>query len=59
MKEWLNCQQATLALTQGVDLFTVSKLLSHKTIQATQIYDKIIDEKKKAAMEALPIIEVK
>jgi len=48
---------ATLALTQGVDLYTVSKLLGHKTIQATQIYAKIVDEKKKAAMESLPVIE--
>ena len=48
---------ATLALTQGVDLYTVSKLLGHKTIQATQIYAKIVDEKKKAAMEMLPMIE--
>ena len=48
---------ATLALTQGVDLYTVSKLLGHKTIQATQIYAKIVDEKKKAAMELLPTIE--
>jgi len=50
---------ATLALTQGVDLYTVSKLLGHKTIQATQIYAKIVDERKKAAMASLPTIEVK
>ena len=50
---------ATLALTQGVDLYTVSKLLGHKTIQATQIYAKIVDEKKKAAMELMPVIEWK
>ena len=50
---------ATLALTQGVDLYTVSKLLGHKTIQATQIYAKIVDEKKKAAMESLPVIELR
>jgi integrase len=49
---------ATLALTKGADLYTVSKLLGHKTIQATQIYAKIVDEKKKAAMELLPTIEV-
>jgi integrase len=49
---------ATLALTEGVDLYTVSKLLGHKTIQATQIYAKVIDEKKRAAMELLPIIKV-
>ena len=50
---------ATLALTQGTDLYTVSKLLGHKTIQATQIYAKIVDEKKKAAMESLPVIELR
>jgi len=50
---------ATLALTWGVDLYTVSKLLGHKTIQATQIYAKIVDEKKKAAMEMLPTIELR
>lgn len=47
---------ATLSLTQGTDLYVVSKLLGHKTIQATQIYAKVIDEKKKAAMELFPII---
>ncbi len=35
----------------------LSKLLGHKTIQATQIYAKIVDEKKKEAMELLPTIE--
>jgi len=50
---------ATLALTQGADLYTVSKLLGHKTIQATQIYAKVVDEKKKAAVESLPMIEVR
>ena len=41
-----------------IALYTVSKLLGHKTIQATQIYAKIVDEKKKAAMELLPVIEI-
>jgi len=51
---------ATLALTQqGADLYTVSKLLGHKSIQATQIYAKIVDEKKKALMDSLPMIEIK
>ena len=50
---------ATLALTQGVDLYTVSKLLGHKNIQVTQIYANVVDEKKKAAMEMLPTIEWK
>lgn len=36
------------------DLWTVSKLLGHKTIQATQIYAKVRDSKKRAAVKALP-----
>ena len=50
---------ATLAITQGSDLYTVSKLLGHKTIQATQIYAEVIDEKKRSAMANLPTIEMR
>ncbi|HIB93913.1 MAG TPA: site-specific integrase [Candidatus Lambdaproteobacteria bacterium] len=49
---------ATLSLTQGADLYTVSKLLGHKKIQTTQIYGKVIDEKKRQAVDALPQLEV-
>ncbi len=45
---------ATLMLTQGVDLYTVSKLLGHKEIKTTQIYARVIDEKKKDAVNKLP-----
>lgn len=45
---------ATLALTYGADLYTVSKLLGHSDVRTTQIYAKIVDEKKKAAVELLP-----
>ncbi|MGQ0828240.1 MAG: tyrosine-type recombinase/integrase [Bacteroidota bacterium] len=41
------------------DLWTVSKLLGHKTIQATQIYTHVRDKKKSAAVKALPKLNLK
>ncbi|WP_264564326.1 tyrosine-type recombinase/integrase [Flavobacterium sp. N3904] len=38
---------ATLQMAAGTDIFTVSKMLGHKSIKTTQIYTKIIDEKKR------------
>lgn len=49
---------ATLCLTNGVDLYTVSKLLGHKDITTTQIYAKIVDAKKKEAVKLIPKISV-
>lgn len=44
---------ATLALTQGADLYSISKLLGHTNVQTTQIYAAIIDQKKQAAVNLL------
>jgi integrase len=45
---------ATMALTRGVDLYTVSKILGHSDIKVTQVYAKIIDSKKDEAINKLP-----
>jgi len=47
---------ATLALTQGNDLYTVSKLLGHREIATTQVYSHIIDSKKVDAVNQLPVL---
>ena len=49
---------ATLLLTNGVDIYTVSKLLGHKEIKTTQVYARIIDEKKKEAVNKIPSIKI-
>lgn len=46
---------ATLQLTKGTDIYTVSKMLGHKKVTTTQIYAKIVDEKKEAAADAIRI----
>jgi integrase len=46
---------ATLQLTLGTDIYTVSKLLGHSEIRTTQIYAKIIDEKKREAANKIKI----
>lgn len=41
---------ATMMLTLNADLYTVSKLLGHSDTSVTQIYAKIVDEKKNEAV---------
>ena len=41
---------ATMMLTLGVDIYTTSKLLGHSNVSTTQIYSKIVDEKKVEAV---------
>lgn len=47
---------ATLLLTYGADIYTTSKILGHASIRTTQIYAEIVNEKKIAAIQALPEI---
>ena len=46
---------ATLQLTNGTDIYTVSKMLGHTKVTTTQIYAKIVDEKKEQAADTIVI----
>ena len=46
---------ATLQLTNGTNIYTVSKMLGHTKVTTTQIYAKIVDEKKEQAADTIVI----
>ena len=46
---------ATLQLSLGTDIYTVSKLLGHKSLKTTEVYAKIIDKKKKEAANRIKL----
>jgi len=46
---------ATLQLAGGTDIYTVSKMLGHTNVNTTQIYTKVVDEKKQKAAKAIKL----
>ncbi|GGW61285.1 site-specific recombinase XerD [Winogradskyella epiphytica] len=46
---------ATLQLSAGTDIYTVSKLLGHRELKTTQIYAKVIDQKKQEAANRIKL----
>jgi integrase len=46
---------ATLQLSFGTDLYTVSKMLGHREIKTTQVYAKIIDKQKREAANKIKL----
>ena len=50
---------ATMLLNIGENLYTVSKLLGHKSINTTQIYAKIIDKTKQDTINNIPEFKIK
>ena len=43
-----------MMLDLGTDIYTVSKLLGHRDLSTTQIYAKILDKNKQAAVARIP-----
>lgn len=46
---------ATLQLAGGTDIYTVSKMMGHTNVRTTQVYAKVVDEKKEKAANAIQI----
>jgi integrase len=46
---------ATLQLSHGTDIYTVSKMLGHRELKTTQVYAKIIDQKKREAANKIKL----
>lgn len=44
---------ATMALTAGADLYTISKLLGHRNISTTTVYATVVDSKRDAATDSV------
>lgn len=49
---------ATLALSSGADLYTVSKLLGHRNVTTTQVYATVLDQGRRKAVDSIPRILV-
>ncbi len=46
---------ATLQLAAGTDIFTISKMLGHRSVKTTQVYVKVIDQKKRDAANRISL----
>lgn len=46
---------ATLQIAAGTDIFTVSKILTHKNVATTQIYAELVSEKKRETVDKISL----
>ncbi len=47
---------ATLQIALGTDIFTVSKMLTHKNVTTTQIYAELVNEKKRESANKISLM---
>lgn len=46
---------ATLLITNGTDIYTVSKMLTHKNMATTQVYAEVVNQKKRDAANSISL----
>lgn len=46
---------ATLQIAMGTDIFTVSKMMTHKNVSTTQIYAQLVNEKKRESANKITL----
>lgn len=46
---------ATLQISKGTDIYTVSKMMGHRDLKTTQIYAKVIDQAKREAADKIKL----
>ena len=46
---------ATLLISLGIDVYVVSKMLTHRSVRTTQIYADVVSEKKREASNAITL----
>lgn len=47
---------ATLQIARGIDIYTVSKQLSHRFVSTTEIYAELVDEKRRESANVLSLL---
>ena len=50
---------AVIQLSNGTDIYTVSKMLGHKDLKTTQVYAKIVDSLKREAADKMNFLKIK
>ena len=46
---------ATLQIASGTDIYTVSKMLTHRNVSTTQIYADLVSEKKRETVNRITL----